>query len=125
MRARQVGEQRVVTEALLLRLSIYRMRGEFERAREMISELEPRRRGLPPGNINFASLQSEQSLIAQARSDRRTALGLGNQALGIAEASAKSGQQGSDLVPPCWCAGPISSGRSSNRRRQRRTPGGL
>jgi serine/threonine-protein kinase len=98
-RARQAGEERVVTDALLLRLSIYRMQGEFERAREMISEVEPRLRGLPPGNINFASLRSEQSLMAQARSDRQTALDFSNQALAIAETSAKAGQQGADLVP--------------------------
>jgi tetratricopeptide (TPR) repeat protein len=98
VKARRAGEQRVVTEALLLRTSIYRMQGDLPRAAEMIGELEPRLRDAPR-SINFASLRSEQSLIAWQRGDLQMAIDLANQALSIAELSAGAGQSGADLLP--------------------------
>jgi serine/threonine-protein kinase len=99
-RAQKNGEQAVVNQSLLLRASIHRMRGDFTRAADMLAELEPRlRNNLSPGNIYFASLASEQALLAQARGNASAALELINQALAIAEASAKASQQGADLVP--------------------------
>jgi tetratricopeptide (TPR) repeat protein len=98
-RAQQTNEQRVITEALLLRLSVYRMLGDLSRTAEMISALEPRLRGVPPGNINFAVLRSEQSLIARQRGDPLAAMDLANQALSIAEVSARAGESGAALLP--------------------------
>jgi len=111
------GDQPRVNQALLLRASIYRMRGEMTRAQDMLSELEPRLRSLPPGNIFLASLLSEQALMAQARGDLSTALNQIDQALPIAEASVESGQLGADLVPvtrsasATHCRGRPSRGR--------------
>lgn len=99
-RAQKIGEQNTVNQSLLLRASIYRMRGDLTRAADMLAELEPRlRRNLAGGNIFFASLASEQALVAQALGNVSAALDLINQALAIAEASAKAGQPGADLVP--------------------------
>ena len=98
-RAQQAAEQSSVNQTLLLRASIYRMRGDLRRAAEMMSELEPRLRGLPPGNIAFASFDREQAFIAEARGDLPAAAGLVNHALAIAEAEAKAGRQGADWVP--------------------------
>jgi eukaryotic-like serine/threonine-protein kinase len=94
------GDQVRVNQALLLRASIYRLRGDLARAEAMLNELEPRlRRSLPAGHIFFASLLSEQSRLAEARGDVSTAFDRVNQALAIANASAKAGQQGADIVP--------------------------
>ena len=99
-RAQKIGEQNTINQSLLLRASIYRMRGDLARATDMLAELEPRlRSNLRPGNIYFASLASEQALVAQARGNVSTALDLINQALVIAEASVRAVQQGADLVP--------------------------
>ena len=99
-RAQRIGEQNTVNQSLLLRASIYRMRGDLAHATDMLAELEPRlRSNLRPGNVYFASLASEQALVAQARGNVSTALELVNQALTIAETSVRAGQQGADLVP--------------------------
>jgi serine/threonine-protein kinase len=100
VRAQKIGEQNTVNQSLLLRASIYRMRGDLAHATDMLAELEPRlRSNLPAGNIFFASLASEQGLVEQARGNVSTALDLMNQALAIAEASVKASQQGADFVP--------------------------
>lgn len=99
-RAQKIGEQVVVNQSLLLRASIYRMRGDLTRAADMLAELEARlRTSLPAGNISFASLMLEQALIRQGRGDLSTAMDQANQALAIAEASAKTSGQGADFVP--------------------------
>ncbi|MBZ5574111.1 MAG: protein kinase [Acidobacteriia bacterium] len=100
VRAQKNAQQVAVNQALLLRASIYRMRGDLTHAADMLAELEPRlRSNLPAGNIFFAALASEQALLAQARGNVSTALDLINRALAIAEVSVKAGQQGTDLVP--------------------------
>jgi len=89
------GDAMAVGQALLLRASIYRAQGDFERSAKMLSEVEQRMRGsLPPGHIAFASLASQQSLVAQARGDGQSALQLANQAVTIAEESVRSGRAG-------------------------------
>jgi tetratricopeptide (TPR) repeat protein len=93
------GDGAQIDQALFLRASIYRLRGDLSRAQGMLTEVEPRGSGLAPGNIFFASLLSEKAQLAQARGDAGTALDLINQALPIAEASVKAGQPGADLVP--------------------------
>jgi tetratricopeptide (TPR) repeat protein len=119
-RAQKIGEQMAVNQSLLLRASIYRMRGDLTRATDMLAELEPRLRStIPAGNIFFASLMLEQALVAQGRGDQRTALDLANQALATAEASAKTGRQGADSVPT------ILVGRSDIERQLGRQDGAV
>ena len=89
-----------VNQSLLLRATIYRRRGDLQSAGLMLTEVEPRlRRDLPAGHIAFASLMSEQSLLAQARGDPQAALDLANQAMAMAEASVKARHQGVDFLP--------------------------
>lgn len=91
----QAGDNTVIGQALLLRASIYRGKGDLERSEQMLSEVEPRlRKSLPPGHIAFGSLAFQRALNAQARGDTRTALELANQAVAIAEASVKAGRAG-------------------------------
>jgi len=90
-KASKTGDRMAVSQALLHRARIYRAKGDLGRAEQMLSELEPRLRNLPPGHIAFVVLASERSLNAQAAGDLTKALGLANQAVGLAEASAKTG----------------------------------
>jgi serine/threonine protein kinase/Tfp pilus assembly protein PilF len=99
-RAQQAGDQVVMNQSLLLRASVYRGRGDFTRAAAMLSEVEPRlRHDLPAGQVAFASLMSQRALIAEGRSDLRTAMDLANQAMVIAEVEIKAGRQGTDYLP--------------------------
>jgi eukaryotic-like serine/threonine-protein kinase len=93
------GDDVRVNQALLIRASILRLRGDLAHGQELLTQLEARVRRLPAGSISFATLLSEQSLMAQARGDARTALDRVNQALSIARASVKAGRQGTDLLP--------------------------
>jgi tetratricopeptide (TPR) repeat protein len=93
------GDAARINQALLLRASIYRLRGDLAKAQEMLDEAEQRGHRLLPGNIFFASLLSEKAQLALARGDTGTALDLMNQAVPIAEASVKAGQLGADLLP--------------------------
>jgi tetratricopeptide (TPR) repeat protein len=56
------------------------------------------RRNLPVGHYAFASLASERSLNAQAAGRLQSALEFSNQALAIAEAASRAGQQGGHLL---------------------------
>jgi serine/threonine protein kinase/Tfp pilus assembly protein PilF len=99
-KAQQGGDEQAAGQALLLRTSIYRGKGDLERAARMLSEVEPRlKRTLPKGHIAFASLASERALNAQAEGDLRTALNFSNQAVTIVEALIKAGGLGGDRLP--------------------------
>src|SRR5205085_8581835 len=68
--AQRTGASVVVSQALILRSSIYRNRGDLARAQQMLDEVEPwLKRNLPPGHVAFASLTSQRALLAQARGD--------------------------------------------------------
>lgn len=98
-KAQRSGDQVVINQALLLRARIYRDRGNLARAQTMLADVEPRlRRALPAGHIAFASLASEQSLLAFARGDLVSALQHANQALAITQASVSAGHGGDDYV---------------------------
>jgi tetratricopeptide (TPR) repeat protein len=87
-RARQAGDEIVVSQSLMMRASIYRQLGDLGRAEKLLSELEPRwRKMLPPGHAGFASLGSERALLAQARGDLLLAKASADEAVVIAEAS--------------------------------------
>lgn len=86
--------------SLLLRASIYRGRGDLERAERMLAEVEPRlRRSLPPAHIAFGSLAVQRALNAQALGDRQRALAYADQAVAIGEALFQKGRQGRDSLP--------------------------
>ena len=85
--ARRFGEDRVVDLALLTRASIARQLGDIKGAARLLAEVEPRlRRSTVAGDVTFATLASEQALVAQARGDSAAALDSADRALGIAEA---------------------------------------
>jgi serine/threonine protein kinase len=98
--AQQQDHQVVMNQSLLLRAWIYCDRRDPARAAAILAEVEPRlRRSLPPGHYAFASLTSEQSLVALARGELQTALQLADQALAIDEAAIKAGGEGAALLP--------------------------
>ena len=87
-KGRQAGHEVAVNQVLLLRASIYRMRGQLDRSAAMLAEVEPRlARMLPAGHAAFASAALEQALLAQARGDPATALREMDLALAITEKS--------------------------------------
>jgi serine/threonine protein kinase len=87
-KAKQAGDEIVVNQSLIVREGAYRGLGDLGRASRLLSELEPRlRRMLPPGHAAFASLASEQALLAQARGDFSAARAAADRAVAIAEAS--------------------------------------
>ncbi len=93
-RAQAAGDSGAVSQSLLVRASVYRARGDLDRATQMLSELEPRLRGaLSPGHIAFASVASMRALIAQAGGNLKTALDLANQAVATAETAMKEGRE--------------------------------
>ena len=87
----------MVSQALILRSSIYRNRGDLARAQQMLDEVEPwLKRNLPPGHVAFASLTSQRALLAQARGDLKTALRLSDEAIAMTEGSATKGGAAAD-----------------------------
>jgi tetratricopeptide (TPR) repeat protein len=80
----------------MVRAAVCRERGQLARADRMLAELEPKlRRMLPAGHIAFASLASEQGLLAEAHGNPRRALAAANEALEAAERS----PQGRSYLP--------------------------
>jgi serine/threonine-protein kinase len=93
-------QQAFVNQSLLLRASINRLSGDLDSDQTMLSQAGPRMRKVAaPGDIALAPLLSEEGLLAQARGDAGAGLGLINQSLSIAEASARAGHKGAELVP--------------------------
>lgn len=98
-KGRAAGHEVVVNQALLLRASIYRDLGHFERAAALLGEVEPRlAAALPPGHVAFASLAAERAQLAQAQGDLPLALELTERAMVIAEADRQAGGA-ADIVP--------------------------
>ena len=93
-KAQTVGDQ-FLERALWVRTAVYCSQGDFERAAQMLSEVESvLRRNLPNGHTAFGALASQEALIAQAPGKTQTALDLANQAVAIAEASIREGREG-------------------------------
>ncbi len=99
-KAKRVGHELTVNQVLLERARIYLAKHELQRASAMLTEVEPRlRQSLPQGHYAFASLASEQAMIASEKGDVPAALQLVNQAVGIVEAAMKSGGEGAFYLP--------------------------
>jgi tetratricopeptide (TPR) repeat protein len=99
-KAQQTGQQLAINQSLLLLASVYRGLGDVTRAAEMLSQVEPRlRNSVPAGHMYFASLASQQGLVAQARGELQMALDFANRAVSITEESVKAGRQGADYLP--------------------------
>jgi len=93
---RRLGDEIVVHQSLSGRATIYRLRGDLDRAAEMLAELEPRiKRMFAPGHMFFATFASHQSLLLQARGDLHGALPAADRAVALAEAT----PQGLDYLP--------------------------
>jgi serine/threonine protein kinase/tetratricopeptide (TPR) repeat protein len=93
------GDPGGANQAMLLTVSIARIRGNLVEAKTLLAQLERRSHSLPPGDIFAASFLAERALIEQAQGDLSTALNSINQSLAIAEASMNAGNKGADLIP--------------------------
>jgi len=99
-KAQREGNQRVINQSLIQRARIYRDQHELTRASAMLTEVQPRlQRSLPPGHYAFASLASEQALIALATNDLPLALQLADRSIDIVEAAIKAGGVGGTFLP--------------------------
>ena len=93
----RTGADVLVSQASLLRASIARAGGDLTLADRMLAGAETwLRKNLPPGHVAFAALESQQSLVAQARGDLPAALRLANDAVAIAETAER--KQGGDSL---------------------------
>ena len=93
------GDPGGANHAMLLTVSIARIRGKLVDAKKLLAQLEPRLHTLPPGDIFAASFLAERASIEQAQGDLNAALNSINQSLAIAQASVKAGKKGADLIP--------------------------
>ena len=99
-RAQKNGNEVVTNMSLLQLETIYRKRGELDRAADMLAAVEPRlRQALPPGHYAFANLTSKRSLQALAKGDARAALDFAKEAQQLMEASIKAGGAGAGYLP--------------------------
>ena len=99
-KAQLVGHQLVINQSLLERARIYNARRNPSRAAAMLAEVEPRlRQSLPAGHYAFASLASEQALVALANGDVSAALRFADQGVAIDEAAIKAGGVGAFYLP--------------------------
>jgi serine/threonine protein kinase len=100
MRARRVGHELTVNQALVERVRICLAKHELPRAFTMLAEVEPRlRQSLPPGHYAFAALAEERAMISLAKGDVPGALQGINQAVAIVEAATQSGGTGAFYLP--------------------------
>lgn len=98
-RAQLSGNQVVINQSLFVGARIYREQGNLDRAEAMLTELEPRlRKVYPPGNLAFATLDTERALVALARGNGPLALQQTDQATSITEAGVKAGLGGEDYL---------------------------
>jgi eukaryotic-like serine/threonine-protein kinase len=99
-KAIEAGDDVVRNQALLMRSRIYRDQGDLVRAEAMLAEVEPRlRQVLPSGHVAFATVAGERSMLALARHDPSGALQQANEAVGIVEASMRTGHAQGDYLP--------------------------
>jgi serine/threonine protein kinase len=89
-KAKQAGDEAPVREGLLLLAGIYRAQGDLDRAERIVSEAALRfEHRLPPRHGIFAGLARQRALNAEAAGDLGGAWKYSNEAVSIAEESAK------------------------------------
>jgi eukaryotic-like serine/threonine-protein kinase len=94
---RQAADEQVVAQSLMARASIYRERGELTRATATLLELDRKlKQLLPTGHVAFATLLSEQGMVAQARGNDQAAATALDRAAALAAASSQS----TEYLPP-------------------------
>jgi eukaryotic-like serine/threonine-protein kinase len=94
------GDQILFDQIDLQRARIFRDEHDFAQANALFKDLEPRlKRKLPPGHVAFASLTSDEELLANAEGNLPKALSLANQAVAIDEKSIQAGGQGAVYLP--------------------------
>jgi len=91
-RAKQINDELIVELSLSKLVQIYREQNDLIRASAMLALEEPlARRILPKGHYAFLLLDSEKSLLAQAKGDLPGALRLADKAVAGGEAAAEAG----------------------------------
>jgi eukaryotic-like serine/threonine-protein kinase len=86
--ARRAGDEIVINQVLLSRVILERQLGNLDQAAGNLSELEARlKASYPPEHVAFASLASEQGLLAQARGDAAAAGLAQDRAIALAKAN--------------------------------------
>src|SRR5262249_20717900 len=99
-KAQKADDQRVINQSLIQRARIYRDQHDLPPDSAMAGEVEPKlEQSPPPGHYAFASVASEEALIALARNDLSLALQLANRSVDITEAAIKAGAEGSNFLP--------------------------
>ena len=84
-RARAVGDERVISQSLLMRAQAYLSLGDYARAEQAVNEAEPRylRTGQDPNGA--ASIAYERAMLAQAHGETAIAIAAMNKAVAITE----------------------------------------
>ena len=89
-RAREAGDNVVVSQALLMRSGIYVRLHDVKRAQLMLDEVEPRlSQFFPAGHAAFASLASYRALVAQAEGRLGAATEAADRAVAMAQAGGR------------------------------------
>jgi len=100
MKARQANNQIIIDQADLLKARIYADNRQFDRAAELMTQIEPRlRKKFPPNHYAFAALASDRSRLALATGDITTALRLADMAINLDEASIRNIGECAAFVP--------------------------
>jgi len=98
-RAQQIENRMIEEQSLLKLVQIYRERHDLPRANAMLAQVEPlMRRDYAPGNNILAILDSEKSLLAQAKGDLPRALQLADQVVSRTEAAINAGRTGEGVL---------------------------
>ena len=95
--AKQASADVIVSQASLVRSSIYRSRGDLAKAAQLLDEMEPwLRKNLPAGHYAFGAFAAQHALLAQSQGDSAAAMRFANQAVAIADGTVATGHQGND-----------------------------
>ena len=84
-RARETGDEIVVSQSLVMRADAYRNLGDYARAEQVVNEAESRFRRIGAHPLLFASVAYERAMLAQARGEADAAIADADKAVAIAE----------------------------------------
>ncbi|HEY7368319.1 MAG TPA: serine/threonine-protein kinase [Thermoanaerobaculia bacterium] len=94
-RARQAGDEMVVSQALSMLFAIGIESGDLKSAERALAGFAPRWRRMPPGHIAHAALPLNEAMLASRRGEHRTAVEKAEKAIALARESSMS----SDYLP--------------------------